>query len=204
MNILWSKLALVAISIYFLIRLAPLFARWYRRSGAGIMDHPKGLFQHLPHVAMLIHTLLAVLVMLDVNPLPFLPDTELIRNLSSPGPLLVSAAGLLYFIAANIIRFRAVRELRESFEKEVVIRQDHRLITSGPYQFFRHPIYVGNILAELSIGLTLVYWPLILYPLLISFPLWHIRAKKEEQMLVRNYPVEYRDYICCVKRWGFF
>jgi protein-S-isoprenylcysteine O-methyltransferase Ste14 len=153
---------------------------------------------------MLLHSLLALCVMIDLNPLPFLPDTQLTQKLNGPGPVMISIAGLLYYIAANIIRWRSVRELKESFEKEVIIKSDHHLITSGPYQFFRHPIYVGNIFAELSIGVTLMYWPLILFPLIISFPLWHLRVMKEEQMLVRNYPVEYRDYICCVKRWGFF
>ncbi len=204
MNIFWSKLALVIITLVFLLRFIPLAREWRRRSKVDVLEHPIGFFQYLPHMAMVVHTALSICVLLSVNALPFLPATRLVRRLDSPGLLLISMAGLLYYIAANMLRWRAAKELRQSFEKEVIIKRGHQLITSGPYHFTRHPIYIGNILAEISIGLTLLYWPLVVFPLLISFPLWQARAKKEEQMLVHHYPITYRNYIGCVKRWGLF
>ena len=68
---------------------------------------------------------------------------------------------------------------------------DHELVTSGPYQIVRHPIYTGVILALL--GVTLVYpFELIIFFLVCGMFLW--RVKKEENLMEGQFGEKYREY----------
>jgi protein-S-isoprenylcysteine O-methyltransferase Ste14 len=45
-----------------------------------------------------------------------------------------------------LLRIKSQRTLGPLFTWEVSIRPSHKLITSGPYAFVRHPSYTGSIL----------------------------------------------------------
>ncbi|MDR0770854.1 MAG: isoprenylcysteine carboxylmethyltransferase family protein [Burkholderiales bacterium] len=68
----------------------------------------------------------------------------------------------------------------------------NRLITSGPYRFIRHPMYLALLLAMAGFSL--------LYGELWRWPVWgalgivlHFKAQQEERFLCARFP-EYRDY----------
>lgn len=54
--------------------------------------------------------------------------------------------GLMLAISGSLFRYAAVRHLGSLFTYELAIRQDHRLVTSGPYSIVRHPSYAGVLL----------------------------------------------------------
>lgn len=73
-------------------------------------------------------------------------------------------------------------------------RQNHQLITHGPYRWVRHPLYsVGSLmLLSLSI-LTAMWWlALALLPGLAAL-LW--RTPKEEARLIETFGQAYKDYM---------
>jgi protein-S-isoprenylcysteine O-methyltransferase Ste14 len=80
-------------------------------------------------------------------------------------------------------------------------RPASRLVTSGPYQFSRNPMYIG--LGAVYLGLAFVFdvgWPLVLFPLtLISLYLLVIR--REERYLAHAFSDEYAAYARRVRRW---
>jgi protein-S-isoprenylcysteine O-methyltransferase Ste14 len=61
--------------------------------------------------------------------------------------------GLFLSIAGVYIRHACYRELGRQFTFDLSIRENHKLITSGPYSIVRHPSYVGTMLN--LIGATL-------------------------------------------------
>lgn len=58
--------------------------------------------------------------------------------------------GIILAIFGSLFRHAAVRELGPMFTYELAVRQNHRLITSGPYAVVRHPGYSGVLLFVLG------------------------------------------------------
>ncbi|KAF8529309.1 hypothetical protein BU17DRAFT_36783 [Hysterangium stoloniferum] len=77
---------------------------------------------------------------------------------SAPSPLhtlplpLLSAISLL--LAAALLRTWCYRTLGAFFTFEVTIMRQHKLITSGPYAYIRHPAYTGAVLILLAAAAT--------------------------------------------------
>lgn len=194
-----TKIAIVLISFLTLAALSPWFLRWLRRDRSPAVAEPRGWFQRVPHLLVLIHSAAVVLLLLGVDPLPFL----LTRDFLPPDrlPAVLSISGLFFFAAGNYIRVRGVLAQGMLMETELRVLAGHSLITSGPYRWARHPIYTGNLLAEFGLGLALVYWPLIVFTLAISFPVWNYRARREEEMLEAHFGDAYRAYKARVGRF---
>ncbi|KII92132.1 hypothetical protein PLICRDRAFT_172269 [Plicaturopsis crispa FD-325 SS-3] len=55
--------------------------------------------------------------------------------------------GCLLVVSGIFVRLQAYRALGKHFTFELSIRQDHKLVTSGPYGFVRHPSYTGLFMA---------------------------------------------------------
>lgn len=107
---------------------------------------------------------------------------------------IVSAAGGVLFAAGFLFRRLVIRALGILWAIDVDIKPDHRLITTGPYRFCRHPNYVAMLLE--MVGFCLVgnaYYTLAgvlpLYALAIA-----ARIRVEETALVIALGEEYRAY----------
>ena len=69
-----------------------------------------------------------------------------------------------------------------------------RLLTSGPFKYFRHPMYAAWItFISSGIGLFLNSWILLLWVAALH-PIWHLLITKEEKMMAENFGDEYREY----------
>ena len=79
-------------------------------------------------------------------------------------------------------------------------RQEHKLSTSGPYRWVRHPLYTIGSSFYISFGLMADNW-FIMVMGVISFVLMAIRTPKEETNLIEKFGNEYREYM---KRTGRF
>jgi len=73
-------------------------------------------------------------------------------------------------------------------------RKDNpELVTTGPYALVRHPIYSGLLLAILgsAIGQS-VFW---LLPLIVYGPQFILSARREEELLIEQFPERYPAYM---------
>ena len=64
--------------------------------------------------------------------------------------------GCLATAASGALRWTCYRTLGSLFTFELTLREDHRLVTSGPYGFVRHPSYSGVVLGV--VGTLLVHF----------------------------------------------
>lgn len=72
------------------------------------------------------------------------------------------------------------------------LRQDHELVTSGPYACVRHPIYAGIMLAMIGSALAVGLLWLLLFAL--YFVYFIFSARTEEKMMAAQFPDAYPAY----------
>lgn len=196
-----TKPVIVVTGLLVLAAFAPAAVRWYRRRGRIVRSDDGFFVQHASHLLMVAHHLLALLLLLDVQPFRFLPCADGAACLDPTGRTVLAALGLVLWLVGNFARIRAVYVLGESFDKSVSVQEDHQLITGGPFRFSRHPVYWGNLVAELGLGLALVSWPLMAFTILLSFPVLNYRAGREEKLLRDHFGTAYETYCRRVGRW---
>jgi protein-S-isoprenylcysteine O-methyltransferase Ste14 len=166
-NAIWAvNIAMRASTIAFLLLLAASVVLRMRPSGrAGGLE---------PRVSALIGTFLIYAV-------PVFPR----RDLTVSAELVATMLTLLGSAAAVV----ALLQLGRSFS---MMAEARRLVTSGPYRFVRHPLYLAE---ELSvIGLFLQFaslWTAALFAVQIAFQLR--RMHNEENVLTASFP-EYAAY----------
>jgi protein-S-isoprenylcysteine O-methyltransferase Ste14 len=73
-------------------------------------------------------------------------------------------------------------------------RQQHQLITNGPYRWVRHPLYTIGASMFISFGLMADNW-LIAALGVFAFIGMAIRTQKEEANLIEKFGDEYREYM---------
>jgi len=97
-----------------------------------------------------------ILVFATCVPLFILPGLDAVRYQWSHVPLLLKIIGFIGLILSSGLIFWVVRTNPYS-SAAVEIQEDrgHKVITTGPYEYVRHPMYVGAILGFFSIPLAL-------------------------------------------------
>jgi protein-S-isoprenylcysteine O-methyltransferase Ste14 len=113
-------------------------------------------------------------------------------------PLALQVLGLALLVLSTGFILWVMRE--NSFAAPVVkiqTERDHRVISSGPYAYVRHPMYSGTMLFFAGMPLLLGSWRgLIMAPLFIV--LFGYRATIEERALAAGLP-GYADYLAHVR-----
>ena len=73
-------------------------------------------------------------------------------------------------------------------------RAEHKLSTSGPYRYIRHPLYTFGTAFFFSFGLISDLWLIIAFGI-FTFIVMAIRTPKEEANLIKKFGDEYREYM---------
>ncbi|MCL4250930.1 MAG: isoprenylcysteine carboxylmethyltransferase family protein [Anaerolineae bacterium] len=85
--------------------------------------------------------------------------------------------------------------LNKNFSGKLELRDDHTLVTAGPYQWIRHPMYTAFILTFAGSFLVSANW-LVGLPILIAVLLVMIvRTPEEEAMMIDQFGDVYRAYM---------
>src|SRR5689334_22590627 len=151
---------------------------------AEAVSRRQGLAHRLPMFlgALLIffgHRVRPQLGLLDTR---FWPATPL-RNWLAVGIVFV---GLLIALWAR-------SALGTNWSGRVTIKQDHELITAGPYAWVRHPIYTG-ILLMLAGSTLAIATPLAFIGFVVFMGGVIVKLRQEEGLMMRQFPESYPDY----------
>jgi protein-S-isoprenylcysteine O-methyltransferase Ste14 len=100
--------------------------------------------------------------------------------------LAVAVAGAALLVWASVVLGRLMIH-------EAAVRDDHVLVTSGPYRFVRHPVYSGFLALLLGSGVAalnvvvLLLWPISLVGILVQ-------AASEDRLLKAKFGQQYKRY----------
>jgi protein-S-isoprenylcysteine O-methyltransferase Ste14 len=104
----------------------------------------------------------------------------------------VTAAGLLFSVWAR-------GHLGKNWSQAVTVKEDHELITSGPYAMVRHPIYTGLLTAFAGSAIARGEWRGFLAVVLVLIVLWR-KLRLEEEWMRSCFGDAYERYAHRVRR----
>lgn len=111
------------------------------------------------------------------------------------------AVGWIAIAGAILIDISAMRTLSRARTTVMPNRGSEHLVTGGPYSFSRNPIYLGNTMIMVGVGLISgIAWFLPL-ALAAAIATQKLAIQREEQHLEIRFGKKYRDYCKRVRRW---
>jgi protein-S-isoprenylcysteine O-methyltransferase Ste14 len=75
------------------------------------------------------------------------------------------------------------------------LRENHRLINSGPYRYIRHPMYTGFFMMPVGMALVTANLLIALLQIGATIAMYLARVADEEAMMIDRFGDEYRTYI---------
>ena len=100
--------------------------------------------------------------------------------------VIFTANGLLFSIWAR-------NHLGTNWSQAVTIKQDHQLVTSGPYAFVRHPIYTGLLFALFGTAVAIGKWRGLVAVVLVFAVLFY-KLRLEEKLMRAQFGETYATY----------
>lgn len=120
---------------------------------------------------------------------------------SLPLPLWAQWLGLILGITSLPLILWVQVALGSNFSTTLHVRQDHSLVTQGPYRWVRHPMYTVLFIHIVALSLLSSNWYIGGVPLLAFILIVATRLKNEERAMVEKFGPAYQDYI---RRTGRF
>lgn len=119
----------------------------------------------------------------------FLMSGLLLLNPRPDLPLIVQILACLLVLIGNAFAIYILLHLGRSFS---ILPESRRLVTSGPYQVVRHPLYLAEAVATLGALIAFLSpWAFLLVAVQIALQI--VRIHFEEKTLSETFP-EYKDY----------
>jgi protein-S-isoprenylcysteine O-methyltransferase Ste14 len=111
-----------------------------------------------------------------------------------PLPTWLRWTGVVTGALCSLLMYWTLSSLGKNLTDTVVTRTEAKLVTHGPYRWVRHPFYVTAALLMASVTLLTANW-LIGVSSVAILAFIAVRTPKEEQMLIKRFGQEYRDYM---------
>jgi protein-S-isoprenylcysteine O-methyltransferase Ste14 len=122
---------------------------------------------------------------------------EAFTPISSRSELLATGASLVAMVVAVgsvWLISAAVKTLGKEWSVTARLVEGHKLATSGPYAYVRHPIYSGMLGMLLATGLAISRWTALVAGVVVFFVGTTIRIRSEERLLRGVFGKEFDDY----------
>jgi protein-S-isoprenylcysteine O-methyltransferase Ste14 len=132
-------------------------------------------------------SLIAFLVLLAINP-PWL------EVLLVPLPDWLRWTGIALGGVSFVLYAWSQATLGKAWSPHLQMRDEHHLVTTGPYARIRHPIYLALLGFLTGIALVTANWFFIAL-LVVSILVLALRIPREEQMMIGDFGEEYKAYM---------
>jgi protein-S-isoprenylcysteine O-methyltransferase Ste14 len=159
---------------------------WSARSAKGAS------LQEPLHIRILAYWLPLALAILLLGPGPWFGHS-LLREQFVPHTTFVYSLGLALAISGATLAIYSRFLLGRNWSATVQLKQDHELITGGPYHHIRHPIYTGFLLLFLGNAIMVGDWRGLLAVAIVFASFWR-KLRLEEKWLSNLFGEPYKVY----------
>ncbi len=108
-------------------------------------------------------------------------------------PLWARWMGLVLTVTGMVFEFSTQIYLGRNYSTTLHIGEEQTLITTGPYQYMRHPMYTALIIIGIGLGLLSSSWYFLL-PFLATMVVVVFRIRKEEDAMIEKFGESYLKY----------
>jgi protein-S-isoprenylcysteine O-methyltransferase Ste14 len=122
-----------------------------------------------------------------------LGDIGFLGHLVVPRTYTVAIMGVAFTWIGITLALWARWHLGQYWSGSVTLKKDHKLIRTGPYAHFRHPIYSGIDLAAVGGALAIDEWRCVVGVGLIVLGYW-MKARKEESLLAAEFGEAFKEH----------
>ena len=133
-------------------------------------------------------------LVLWLSPLVYLIDPQWMTWSKIGLPEWVRWLGIGIGILCTILVYWLFSSIGSSITPTSATRKEHKLVTSGPYRWVRHPLYMVGSSLFVAFGMMADNWFIALLGVL-AFIGMAARTPKEEANLIEKFGDEYRQYM---------
>ncbi|HEY7402667.1 MAG TPA: isoprenylcysteine carboxylmethyltransferase family protein [Candidatus Angelobacter sp.] len=109
-------------------------------------------------------------------------------------PLWLRVGGLVLAATGLLLLWRGHRALGKNFRPTLEASSGQELVTTGPYRYVRHPLYLAFLLMLTSTGLLSSNWFIGVVGVLLIASITVVRIPREEMLLDQHFGERYREY----------
>jgi protein-S-isoprenylcysteine O-methyltransferase Ste14 len=113
---------------------------------------------------------------------------------SEPVAIVASVLAICAAVGSVWLITMAVKTLGKEWSLTARLVEGHKLATSGPYAYVRHPIYTGMLGMLLATGVAISHWVALLAAVVVFFIGTIIRVRSEEKLLRGAFGEQFEDY----------
>lgn len=114
------------------------------------------------------------------------------------------ALGWVLVVAALALDAWAMLTMMRAKTNILPHRAADSLVTSGPFRWTRNPIYLGNAMLVIGIGIAFGSFLVLLMSVWMVYAVQHFAIEREEKHLLLRFGAAYRDYMERTPRWVGF
>jgi protein-S-isoprenylcysteine O-methyltransferase Ste14 len=104
-------------------------------------------------------------------------------------------AGIAVWLSGTFFRFYTMRVLGQFFTYDVAVSTGQYVVERGPYRWIRHPSYLGSLVANVGLGMTMTNWLALFLPAVCLGVAYSYRIAIEERALQEGLGAPYREYM---------
>ncbi len=128
-----------------------------------------------------------------------LPLLQIFTRWLSPAdftlPAWIGWVGVVTFVFALWLLWRSHADLGRNWRVTTEITEGHKLVTTGVFRYIRHPMYSAHLLWGIAQALLIHNWIAGLASLIVMLPMYLLRVRREEKMMLDEFGEDYRKYM---------